>query len=119
MSRVCDMPMDVSDLDLRELIAQLWLRSKPAVWYKLNNVKPPDLTNKDIEQTIQRNRYVDYLAGRAIKTDFSDMRRVKPRQYNRDTRECAFEDAVDYIRHMARFTAYIEDLDRARDREKR
>jgi hypothetical protein len=87
--------IDISDLDLNVVIKELWRNMAPAAFFMFNNVRPPnEPSDQEISEHLQHSKYIDYLAGRGIKTDFSDLRKVDTRWYNRDAGPDAFEKIV-------------------------
>jgi hypothetical protein len=51
-----------------------------------------------MDKAMGKRKYIDYLNGRCIKTNFSDLTKVGSRLYNRDAGENAFEKIVQQIR---------------------
>lgn len=97
--------IDVSDLDLYQLILELWDNMKPAsffndAFFNAGFSLPSKPTRKQIDQTMD-DGYIDYLAGRCIKTDFSDLTRVSTRLYNRDAGDGKFESIVAKLRQQS------------------
>ncbi len=97
--------IDVSDLDQYRLIKALWSNMKPASFFNSFTAMTAGLTppnepsNEEIDRTFQSGKYIDYLAGRCIKTDFNDLTSVNTRLYNRDAGEGAFERIVESLRN--------------------
>jgi hypothetical protein len=91
--------IDISDLDLNIVLKELWKNMTPAAFFRFNNVKPPtEPSDLEIAKQLQHSKYIDYLSGRCIKTDFSDLTKVDTRLYNRDTGPNAFENIVSKLR---------------------
>jgi len=91
--------IDVSDLDVHVLIAALWKRSHPAAFFMMNRFPAPqECPREDIKQHLAHSKYIDYLNGRCIKVDFSDLTKVNTNMYNRDMGPNAFENIVAQLR---------------------
>lgn len=96
--------IDVSDLDQYSLIKALWRNMKPASFFNsftamaAGLTPPSEPSNDEIDRTFHSGKYIDYLAGRCIKTDFGDTTQVNTRLYNRDAGEGAFEKIVASLR---------------------
>jgi len=91
--------VDVSDLDLYTLILALWKNMKPAQFFTMTGMTPPsEPSSEEIIQSLKWNNRIDYLNGRAIKTNLSDPTKVSTQLYNRDAGEGAFERIVAQLR---------------------
>lgn len=87
--------IDVSHLDLNTLIKALWKNMFSARYFSMSDIAPPpEPSNDEINRTLGSRKYIDYLAGRCIKTDFSDLSKVNTRLYNRNAGDGAFERIV-------------------------
>ena len=95
--------IDVSDIDLYLLIRELWRCREPAAFFSLSGVtSPAEPTDEDIRRALSNPMNpndIDYLCGRGIKTNFSDLKNVDMKWYDRDAGEGAFKRAVDRIRN--------------------
>jgi hypothetical protein len=96
--------LDISDLHLPTLIVALWRNRKPASFFNSfaaysSNVKPPlEPTWEEIERQLKSYPYIDYLAGRGIKTNFKDLTKVDSAGYDRDTENLTFSEIVNQVR---------------------
>ena len=92
--------IDVSDLNLHSLITALWTNMKPACFFKNAGLQAPiSVTPEQIDKELKSQRgNLDYLEGRAIKTNFNDLTKVETKWYNRDAEENAFEKIVASLR---------------------
>lgn len=92
--------INISDLDIHTLIVELWKGSSPASFFQMNRIAPPsEPSHKEIERALENDsKYIDYLAGRCIKTDFSDLTVVSTHSYNRNFGKGKFESIVDRLR---------------------
>ena len=59
---------------------------------------PQECPIEVIEAQLAHSKDIDYLNGRCIKIDFSDLTRVDPYLYNRDMGANAFENVVAQLR---------------------
>jgi hypothetical protein len=87
--------IDVSDIDIYTLILALWEDACIASFFAANFMTPtlkPSI--QEIDRILEHSKYIDYLAGRCFKTDFSDMSKVKTDMYNRDAGPDKFENIV-------------------------
>ena len=88
------MTIDISDLDIKVLLRELWNNTITAGFFRYNGAPPPPY--------VEPERYdtgFDYHCGRPIKTDFSDLKNVETRDYNRDAGDNAFEKIVATLRY--------------------
>ena len=83
--------MDISQYDIHDVIRALWKNSKPAAFFETfaaigaGACPPPMPSDSKIDELLnQRCPYIDYLNGRLIKTDFSDIKNVDFRLYDRE-----------------------------------
>ncbi len=91
--------IDISDLDICLVIKALWNNMEPASFFRYSGIKPPpEPSADDIMSQLENSKYIDYLNGRCIKTDFSDLTKVDTRLYNRDAGNNAFENIVAQLR---------------------
>lgn len=92
--------MDISDLDVHEVIAELWRRSHPAGFFIVTRIHAPQTLDRAIiADHLANDKYIDYLEGRCIKIDFSNLTRVDPHLYDRDMGPGAFAAVVAYLRN--------------------
>jgi hypothetical protein len=96
--------IDISDINLHQLIIALWDCSRPASFFDSNDAflgksLPPALpTAEEINQSFSGSGRIDYLAGRAIKTNFSDPNNVDTTFYDKYHGEGSFEKIVEQLR---------------------
>lgn len=93
--------LDLSDLDKYELIEALWQNARVASFF-FNPIAaqvgiPKGPTRAEIDQQM-RNNSLDYLNGRAIKTDFSDMSKINTEGYDSRAYKGAFAKVVACLR---------------------
>ena len=73
---------------------------KPASFFTMSGLKPPGPPSRDeIKAALRRDKSLDYLAGRAIKTVFRDLTKVETRSYDRDAGTGTFERIVADLRN--------------------
>jgi len=88
--------LDVSDLDIKVLLKELWTNTITAGFYKFNtDVKKPEYSEPEYY-----NRYFDYHCGRPIKTDFSNLNKVVTSLYDRDAGNGKFLEIVTKLRQV-------------------
>jgi hypothetical protein len=86
--------IDVSDLDIKVLLKELWNNTITASFYTYNpHVQLPEYSEPD-----KYNRYFDYHCGRPIKTDFTNAREVISIGYDRDAGQGKFLEIVTKLR---------------------
>lgn len=91
--------VNISDLNLHTVILALWRNMEPASFFTLSGLTPPGKPSHDeIDAQLGKYKSLDYLAGRCIKTNFSNLEKVNTYGYNRDAGDGAFERIVDEIR---------------------
>lgn len=88
------MPIDISDLDRKQLLKELWLNTITASFFMYNNITPPPY-----EEPEKYDIVFDYHCGRPIKTDFTDMTSIETRGYNRNAGAKKFEYVVAMLRN--------------------
>ena len=59
-----------SDNEKLVLVRSLWSAQTPAVFFTRNELQPPALSDDDAAAALQAD-FVDYLAGRCMKTSFT------------------------------------------------
>ena len=59
-----------SDGEKLVLIRSLWCAQKPAAFFTARGLQPPELSDADAKAALAAD-WVDYLAGRAMKTSFA------------------------------------------------
>ncbi len=86
--------VDISNLDIYTVILALWNNMAPAAFFKnVPWLAPSEPTRGEIDNALTYG-YIDYLNGRCIKTDFSDLKKVSTDMYNRDAGANCFENIV-------------------------
>lgn len=90
--------IDISDIDLVVLVQNLWKHQKLGAFF-LNApwMVPSEPCIGDIKACLEAG-YIDYIAGRCIQTNFSDLTKVNTRSYDRDAGEGTFERIVADLR---------------------
>lgn len=93
--------IDISDLDLYNVIKALWNSAYPNPIYRFSGTVPPgEPDNNEIDNTLRRfNGYIDYIAGRPLKVDFNNLKQIDPRLYNRDAGDGAFQKVISKLRN--------------------
>ena len=86
------MKVDISEVDKLKLLRALWDNSKPAIFFKYNNVTPPDY-DEELAKEVVKKDYIDYFQGRLIKCDLSK-NEVDPSSYDKDYGKGTFEKIV-------------------------
>jgi hypothetical protein len=87
--------VDISGLDKVELLKLLWEAMKPAAFFAMSGRPPPPFDNENATAAVAK--YIDYYAGRCIKTDLSGDK-ASARSYNRDAGADAFQRIVAKMR---------------------
>lgn len=91
--------IDVSDLDLYDLIRALWCRSFLCDHWQRNDYPTTLPSDNDINRQISNSGYIDYLNGKVISTHFNDLKCVYTFFYNNNVnRFYAFEEVVENLR---------------------
>lgn len=90
------MPIDISDLDIKILLKELWTNTITASFYNYNSHIPPP----KYSEPIKYNSYFDYHCGRPIKIDFGNLHHVDYAYYDRDAGEGKFMEIVSRLRKM-------------------
>lgn len=89
--------IDISDVDVCSLVRELWKNMTPASFFLYSGMTPPSAPSDNQIMEAVSHGYIDYLAGRCIKTDFST-KTVNTDLYNRDAGAGAFEKIVQKLR---------------------
>lgn len=90
--------VDISGLDKVVLLEALWRRSKPAAFFYISGVSPPEFYSKVARDDGQRCGWsFDYYAGRVMKCNLSGLS-VDPAGYDRDVGAGAMQDVVSSLR---------------------
>lgn len=106
--------VDVSGIDRKVLLKALWYNAIPQIkpihlkrgrvtelYINLIDSVLPTFSYDDnsVDQHIQKNGYVDYLFGRAIKADvFGESNVINPRYYDYEYGDNAFLDVVQILK---------------------
>ena len=100
MSRVETNPSGVviTDIDRDQLLAALWERAKPALYFERSGIDPPGFSLEGARKELRLDGYADYVCGRAIKTDVYTNDIVNPWLYDRDAGDGAFQEVVNALR---------------------
>jgi len=88
--------INISNLRIHLVIKALWNNMKPASFYQFSGMpSPQEPSDDEIDRELSSRRgYIDYIAGRCIKIDFSDLTKIDPRLYDRDAGEGAFKRII-------------------------
>lgn len=90
---------DCSDVRPAALLAELVNSAAPLrMGFFAAQNSPQQMTEEDAAKELAASLRVDYVRGRPIKTDFSDMTAVSSRLYDRDAGEGAFLAALERVR---------------------
>jgi len=90
--------IDVSDLDLSHLLVELWRNQKiPDYFAQLSFMAPYEPDREQIESLL-KNGYVGYIAGKYINTNFSNPARIDTSSYNKEAGLGTFEKVVSKLR---------------------
>ncbi len=90
--------VDIAGLDKKEVLKQLWLGSKPATFFVMSGIEPPNYDPKEAENAIKREN-IDYLCGRAIKCGIYGNKLINYR-YDSYNGEGTMQKAVDLVREQ-------------------
>lgn len=88
--------VDITGLDKKEVLKQLWLGSEPAVVFAMNSSEPPGYSSEEAEKAIKEG-YVDYLCGRAIKSPINTDK-LDSWKYDRYNGSGSMQKAVDIVK---------------------
>lgn len=95
------MYIDISDIDLYELILEMWKNAGPTYFIAKELLIPLTPPNKwEIKQALNYCKYIEYIGGRPIKTDFGDLSRINTRRYNGETRKGQLEMIVQKMKNI-------------------
>ena len=86
--------IDISDLDIKTLLKELWTNTITASFFKHSSSPAPGYSEPD-----KYNTYFDYHCGRPIKTNFEDMSKIWHKPYDRDAGEGKFLEMVTRLRN--------------------
>lgn len=86
--------IDISDLDIKILLKELWNNTIIASFFIFN----PEVPVPDYIEPQKYNRYFDYHCGRPIKIDFSNVNNVYYKGYDRNAGDGAFLKVVSKLR---------------------
>jgi hypothetical protein len=93
--------LDCTDIALDDLIRALWEAAEPAKYFTMTGAAPPRLDLEKYHKYARRGRHwVDYLCGRAIKTNFEDMSAISPIGYDHTHGEGAFARVVSALHSL-------------------
>jgi hypothetical protein len=87
--------IDISDLDMKTLLKELWTNTITASFYKHN----PYIPAPGYSEPEKYNIYFDYHCGRPIKTNFEDMSKIWYKLYDRDAGDGKFLEIVTRLRN--------------------
>jgi hypothetical protein len=90
--------VDISGLDKKDVLKQLWLGSEPAIVFLSRGIEPPEYDPKEADKVIEKG-YVDYLCGRAIKTELRTDK-LENYKYDKYNGEGSMQKAIDLLREQ-------------------
>ena len=91
------MPVDCEGVDRVTLLQELWRNSSTASFFSFAPISAPsEPPHEEFKQSA--TGYVDYFAGRVIKTDFSEFPNLDPWGYDRDNGVGAMQKIVDKLK---------------------
>ena len=90
------MYVDITGIDKKDLLRELWKRSEPAIVFLMSSVKSPEYDEENAENAIN-NGFIDYYSGRAIKSDIKG-NKVSSDYYNKYNGGNCMEDIVKSLR---------------------
>jgi hypothetical protein len=93
--------VDITGLDKKEVLKQLWIGSEPAIAFVMANVDPPGFDPEEAEKAIKRG-YVDYLCGRAIKSPINT-NTLDSWKYDRYNGAGSMQKAVDRVKEVQKY----------------
>ena len=56
-----------------KILKSMWTQSKVAIYFEINNIKPPEFCEDSAFKTLNCEDYIDYFCGRLIKTNFKNL----------------------------------------------
>ncbi len=89
------MSVSIAGIDKVSLLKALWENSKPAVFYKMQGLPPPDWSQVEAEKAVLQS--IDYFRGRCIKSDLSGDTAL-PHGYDRDYGQGKFAEIVTKVK---------------------
>ena len=87
--------IDISDLDIKIILKELWDNTITAAFFIFN----PHVPIPEYEEPKSYNRYFDYYCGRPIKTDLTDLHEVYYKGYDRNAGNGKFLEIVSKLRN--------------------
>ncbi|AGC02410.1 hypothetical protein H012_gp038 [Acanthamoeba polyphaga moumouvirus] len=114
--------IDISDLDQCEVVRKLWHRQRINSHFPIDySTRKPysEPTCEEVFKELTHNNKIDYINGRCIKIDFTNLEEVDTSPYNSkdgcNTGENAFEEVIKSIRYrnLARVIAlsYLQTIE--------
>lgn len=92
--------IDISSLDKKELLFELYKNSRTAAFFEINGVEAPFCSKEEIDDGIFGS-YIDYFCGRPIKTNLKRDYAI-PDSYDRENGKGSFQIVVDHLRSAQR-----------------
>jgi hypothetical protein len=91
--------VDITGLDKKAVLKELWKNSKPAAFFAMNGFPAPaNCDDTEVNRIFSTGDcYADYLCGRVIKTSFKT-NTLNPWGYDRDNGAGAMQKVVDAMR---------------------
>ena len=76
--------INISDINVEKLVLELWKKQKVASFFHNMMFAAPSAPSMEEIKLELESGYIDYISGRAIKVDFSDLTKVNTGLYDRD-----------------------------------
>jgi len=91
--------VDITGLDTIDVAESLWSYATPAIAFQMVGQRPPSLFDRAEAQRLcaMRNNHLDYLLGRAIKTQLGG-KFANPTKFNRYHGDGRFKSAIACLR---------------------
>jgi len=89
---------NIAGVDRLKLLKALWDQQEPAIFFSINNMKPPQWNETEAKEDLE-NGYIDYCLGRCIKTDLS-LDEIDSKSYDHRGRGPLFETALNKVKHQ-------------------
>jgi len=96
--------VDISGLDIHDVVRALWretnfIGTPLQIVRHIPSATPKEPSNQEIDEALKMRSTIDYIAGKPIKTDFSNIYAVDPFYYDRDAGKGKFQDVINTLRN--------------------
>lgn len=92
------MQVDISKIEDKDvLLKALWERSKPAIFFSLHQISPPNFDLVQAKKQMNKYGYADYICGRVIKANIYEENLIDPSTYDDNNGKGAFQEVVNSI----------------------